>query len=124
MQFVAYSAASGMAFVVDAAVLMMLVIGWGLPPGIGAAVGFMAGLVLNFVLCRRVVFPQARHTGWSVQLGWFALSGLGGLIATAALVEVLVVHLRWPVLAAKLAAAGVVVVLNFYFRSTFVFKRG
>lgn len=123
MQFIAYSAASGIAFLADAGLLMAMVIWWGLPPGVAAAVGFTAGLVLNFALCRRVVFPAARKMKLSAQFGWFALSGLGGLIGTVVLVETLVGDLGWPVLVAKLLAAAVVIVLNFYFRSTFVFKR-
>lgn len=123
MQFVTYTMVSGIAFMADTLVLMMMVMAWGLPPGIGAAASFMVGLLLNFALCRRMVFPDTPKTGLSAQFGKFALSGLGGLVATVVLVETLVIHLGWPLLVAKFSAAGVVIVLNFYVRSTFVFKR-
>lgn len=121
MQLIAYTMVSGLAFVVDALVLLVAAQMWGVPAS--AAAGFLVGVIVNFVLCRQLVFPDARGVGFSTQFGGFVLSGMGGLLVTVVLVEALVTRLAWPLLIAKFSAAGVVVVLNFYFRSTFVFKR-
>lgn len=123
MQLIAYTMVSGLAFVVDALVLLVAAQMWSVPASASAAAGFLVGLIVNFVLCRQLVFPDARGVGFSTQFGGFVLSGMGGLLVTVVLVEALVTRLAWPLLIAKFSAAGVVVVLNFYFRSTFVFKR-
>ncbi|WP_058615712.1 GtrA family protein [Tepidimonas taiwanensis] len=122
MQLIAYILASSVAFAADTLALLLLAKLWLTPP-LSAAIAFVIGLLVNFVLCRQLIFPDSRQTDLPTQFGGFVLSGLGGLLLTVILIESLVSQLNWPLLLAKLFAAAGVVILNFYIRSTFVFKQ-
>ena len=123
MQFIGYTAASSLAFLFDVSLLLLLSGGWLLNPAVSAALAFMGGLTLNFLMCRYLVFRQARSGRADVQFGGFLLTGLAGLALTVLAVHVLVSIAGLSLLVSKLVAAAVVLVLNYVARAHFVFKR-
>jgi len=122
MQFIGYTAASSLAFLFDVSLLLLLSGGWLLNPAVSAALAFMGGLALNFLMCRYLVFRQARSGRADVQFGGFLLTGLVGLALTVLAVHVLVSIAGLSLLVSKLVAAAVVLVLNYVARAHFVFK--
>jgi putative flippase GtrA len=76
--------ASGLATAADTAILVALARGAGLRPGLAAAIGCLAGGLVNFVMTRSWVFtagdrawvPQALRYGVIVVGGGAAVSGL------------------------------------------------
>jgi len=123
MRFIGYTAASGLAFLFDVTLLFLLSHWWLLPPAASAALAFMGGLALNFMLCRHLVFQHARRGRANVQFGGFLLTGLAGLALTVMAVYTLVYIAGLSLLVSKLGAAAVVLVLNYGARARFVFQR-
>lgn len=121
--FGGYTVTSGVAFLIDLSVLLVCVEHLETSRSTGAAAGFVAGLLANFLLCRAFVFPCAAKPPFTEQFCRFALSGIAGLLATVILVEALAAHARLPLPLAKTLSAAVVLLTNFYIRSTYVFGR-
>jgi putative flippase GtrA len=96
----------GAATTVDTAVLVLLCWGAGLPAGLAAALGCLAGGVTNFAITRRAIFG-ARGRGWLEQAARYALLVVGGGAAVSAFAVAGLVALGLPLLVAK---AGAVVI--------------
>ena len=118
-EFLRYAIVGGLAFALDWS-LLRLSLSLGAHYPLATAIGFIAGLSLNYALCllwvwRGVGAPSVR--GFLV----FSLIGLGGLGLTEALMWLAVdlVHLSAPL--AKVPIAGLVLVWNFVLRRLFVF---
>jgi putative flippase GtrA len=123
MRFIGYTAASCLAFLFDVSLLLLLSDRWLPNPAMRAALAFMGGLALNFLMCRHLVFRQARSGRADVQFVGFLLTGLAGLALTVLAVHVLVSIAGLSLLVSKLGAAAVVLVLNYGARARFVFQR-
>jgi len=109
------------ATVVDYAVMIVLVSGFGAAAALGTAVGAASGGVLNFTLGRRWIFrrsdaeagPQARR---------YAMVSLGSLLLNTCGVHALAGVLHYPYVAARLAVSFAVSLLwNFPMQRSFVF---
>ena len=94
---------SGVATLVDTAILFALVHAIGFAPGPAALLGSLAGGAVNFAINRRWVFTSA-VAGWIGQaLRYFAIVVAGGAVVSAAAVAALCA-LGLPLLVAKAAA--------------------
>ena len=120
-EFRRYLVAGGLAFVVDWTVLH-LSIGLGIHYLAATALGFGAGLALNYVLCIAWVWRGTRATRLR-DFAVFAAIGLGGLLLTEGLMGLAVG--RWGIAApaAKFPVAALVLLWNFGLRRLLVFFR-
>jgi len=91
---------------------------------ISAAIGFTAGLLVNYVLSVTVVFRQHRMENRGAELLLFVGIGLIGLALNEGLMKVFVDSLRLDVAVAKLPATAVGFVFNFGARKLLLFSKG
>lgn len=120
-QFIHYSLVGGIAFVVDFA-LLSLVIFLGGHYLLATLVGFLAGLAVSYLLCVLWVWrgTQAK-TRRDMML--FSVIGVGGLLLTAALMWLCVDRFSLHPQVAKVLVAAMVLLWNFGLRRAFVFFR-
>lgn len=111
---------SVLAMVVDVGFLFLLV-ALGLSPLPAAVIGYLAGGVVQYILCSLWVFPNAPR---SVAVGFvaFTLLSLGGLAITGVTIHLL--HTTWclPLTVAKVVALGLAFNWNFFTRKFFLFQ--
>lgn len=121
LQFLRYVLVGGLAFVVDYAVLSGL-LHLDAHYMLATLAGFLAGLVVNYLLC---VFWVWRGTQAKTpkDILIFTLIGIGGLLLTALLMWVSVDLLAVDPQLAKLFIAALVLFWNFGLRRIFVFFR-
>ena len=121
-EFAGYFACSALALGLDTALYGMgLAAGLALPWA--AALGFVAGLVLAYVLSVRWVFRVRRVRQRWAEFAVFAAVGAAGLLLTEGLLWLSVTHYSMQPLIAKLLTAGGVFVFNFVARKTLLFSR-
>jgi len=121
LEFVKYFATSGAALGVDAGLLALGSAG-GLPYPAGAAIGFVAGLVVAYVLSTRWVFEaRSVKNGWA-EFGVFATIGVAGLALTELILWVAIDRLGWHLSVAKVCSAGLVFLFNFGARKALLFR--
>lgn len=102
--------------VVDFGTLVVLTEFFGVNYLIAAVCGFLAGLVVNFVLSERFVFSDPKLArGW-MRFGLFGLIGLIGLGLLTALMWLQVDVLGWHYVVAKVLATVIVYAWNFLAR--------
>ncbi len=116
-----YIVVGGLAFVVDWAVLR-LGIDLGAHYLLATALGFAAGLVLNYALSVTWVWRGTRATAWR-DFAVFTLIGIGGLLLTEGLMHLAVETGGLTATVAKPPIAGLVLLWNFGLRRIFVFFR-
>lgn len=122
-EFILYGFFSGLAFLVDFAILAMLV-EWGHWPYLAAAaVAFALGGLVAWRLSVRFVFRYRRISDQRVEAITFVLLGLVGLAANLGLLALGVECLHLHYLIAKLGAAACTVFLNFFVRRLVLFTR-
>ncbi len=121
---------SGLYFLVSAAALAVdysLLVGLTklahVPYLVSAAIGFAAGLLVNYALSVTVVFRQHRMENRGVELLIFVGIGLIGLALNEVLMKAFVDGLRLDVAVAKLPATAVGFVFNFGARKILLFSR-
>lgn len=131
-EFMRYVVVGGIAFVVDAGTLYLLkrfVLSGGSDWElfVCTALGFVAGLAVNYILSLVFVFKQKnnKNSGKSVA-GFliFAVVGLIGLGLTELGMYIGVQVWGWHVLITKVLVAGIVLVWNYAGRKIFVFGIG
>jgi putative flippase GtrA len=119
LELLRYIVVGGLAFVVDWSILRL-----GLHLGahylVATALGFAAGLALNYALCVAWVWRGTSATAWR-DFAVFALIGLGGLLLTGGLMRLAVESGGLSAPVAKLPVAGIVLLWNFGLRRLFVF---
>lgn len=116
-----YLLASLAALAVDFGLLVFLTHVAGVHYLISAAIGFSAGLVVNYALSVTMVFRQRRLRSRRLEfLGFFAI-GLLGLALNEALMKVFVDSFGLGVAVAKVPATGIGFVLNFVSRRALLF---
>ncbi len=119
LQFVRYICVGGVAAAVDTGVLYFLYASLGIHHLAAAAVGFAAGLIVNYLISVAWVFESSGKT--SEELLLFALIGIGGLAWTELILWAAVDVAQAPVLVGKGVALCLVLVWNFGMRKKFVF---
>jgi len=116
-----YGAVSAVALAVDMGLFLGLT-GSGLGAVPSAVAGYAAGLVVHFVLSSRLVFDAARTGKGRFRLiGEYVLSGIAGLLVTAATVAMLVEVAGLAPLPGKAAAVVLSFIVVFVIRRSIVF---
>jgi putative flippase GtrA len=95
----------------------------GLPYPVAAAIGFIAGLWIAYVLSVRFVFGERRLRDQRTEFMVFAAVGAGGLVLTELLLWALVGNAHWNAGVAKIATAGFVFCFNFGARKALLFTK-
>jgi putative flippase GtrA len=122
-QFIRYVLVGGAGFIVDFSVLVLLTESAGLHYLASAALAFLSGLSVVYMLSVRWVFHRRRFAGnASVEFQIFALVGIVGLVFNHALLWAFtdIIGLYYPF--SKLIAAGAILVWNFGARKLLLFR--
>lgn len=123
-QLIRYGLSGGLAFAVDFGVLWLLTDVCGLHYLIGAAAGYIAGLVITYLLSIRWIFDKRRMNSQVAEFGIFALIGLAGLLLTQGLMYVFTD--LWlgesHYLLAKVFTTVIVSLFNFLLKKYFLFR--
>lgn len=123
IQFFRYVFVGGCSFLVDAGVLWLCV-QLGMHYLFGACVGFVAGLICNFLLSRALVFrAQEARVGRALEFAGYALIGLVGLGLTEALLYFFTESVLLHYMLSKVIASAVVLFWNFFARKVLLYRR-
>lgn len=130
-EFFRYLLVGGLAFVIDSGVLALFkefVFSGGTPLElfICTALGFIAGLIANYVLSLLFVFKKSENKSSGKGVGAFvifALIGVIGLGLTELGMYIGVYVFKWHYIVTKILVAGAVLVWNYVGRKIFVFGR-
>lgn len=121
IQLFRYLLVGGTAFAVDFGLL------WGLTEWCGvhylfaAALSFIAGLTVNYLLSIRWVFSEHALHSCATEFSLFALIGVAGLGLNEAIIWIAAECLRCHYMASKIIAAAVVFFWNFLARKYLLF---
>lgn len=122
IQFLRYAAVGGAAFVVDFSMLYFLTEHLGVYYIGSATAGFLAGLVVNYLLCVFLIFDFRAINNPTHEFGIFAAIGIAGLVLNNSLIWSLTELAGFHYLASKLVAAVLVLVFNFTLRRQLLFS--
>lgn len=122
-EFVLYGIVSAVAFVADFTTLALLVEAGGWPYLPAAAIAFVFGSLIAWMLSVRYVFRYRRIDDRRVEAATFVVLGLAGLAANMALLAAGVEWLGLHYLLAKMAAGACTIFLNFALRRVVLFTR-
>lgn len=117
----------GLAFVVDAGVLHLLVGGAGLNPYAGRVLSFLCAVTFTWWLNRTLTFsvPKRMYASMLREWGHYLVTQLGGFAVNYAIFAVLVwaspVVRQWPVIGVAAGSLGGLL-LNFALASRYVFR--
>jgi len=122
VQLFRYGFVAAVAFAADFGSLAVLVSGFHVYYLVGAAIGFVLGLVVNYALSTIWVFSayERRNRWW--EFGIFALTGLIGLGLTELFIWLLTDFLRVYYLWSKVITAFIVVIWNFSARKILLYR--
>lgn len=122
VQFFRYVFVGGFAAIVDWAVLYVLT-KLGMHYLISAIFAFVAGLAVNFLLSKRMVFngQEARVRG-VVEFGAYAVTGVVGLGITELLLYLFTDKVGLHFILSKMIATAVVLVWNYLSRKLLIYK--
>ncbi len=122
VQFLRYLVVGGLAFVVDFCSLYVLTSQTGVHYLVSAAVGFLLGLIVNYVLSRTWVFPHRSVRSASLEFAIFSGIGLIGLGLNETGMWLLSSLAGMHYLIAKLCTTAVVFFWNFAARKLSLFR--
>jgi len=124
IEFIKYTAASAIALALDYSVYWVLAGRMGVSIGTAAAVGYVAGMVLAYVLLSSGVFTRRWLSGRrGIEAGLFAVSGLIGLVLTYVTATLFDRLAGGNLHEAKMAAVAVSFVSVYLFRKLVVFRQ-
>ena len=121
-EMVRYACVSAAGFAADLATLWLLAIQLGVYYLAAAAVGFVIGGLVVYVLSIRFVFNYRRLSSVSVESTTFVALGLIGLVANTGIIFIGVNHLGIDLLPAKLAASSATLFINYALRRLTLFS--
>lgn len=121
-QFLSYAAVGGTAFVVDFGMLYLLTEHFGIHYIVSATAGFLAGLIVNYVLCIWLIFEFRAIGKTSYEFGLFTAIGVAGLLLNNTLIWSLTELASFHYLTSKLIVAIVVLLFNFTLRRQLLFS--
>ena len=122
-QFLRYVMSGGFAFVVDFATLYALTEFAGLHYLLSATIGFLAGLVVNYLLCIWWIFEHRSQSDQRKEFTVFALIGVAGLALNNGLLFALTDLAGINYLLSKVAAAAFILFFNFLLRRHILFTQ-
>jgi putative flippase GtrA len=116
-----YTAVSALGFLIDIAILWILVrfLSWGYLRA--ATTSFVVGLLVGYVLSVNLVFKYRRLKNQRIEFASFAAIGVVGVVINAAAMSIGVKFLGLHYLLAKCGSAGFTFLLNFLARRQFLF---
>lgn len=118
-QFIRYIFVGGLAASVDTGSLYVLNSYFEVNYLTAAVIGFLLGLIINYIISILWVFESTGKT--KEELFLFTIIGVGGLIWTEAILWLSVNLAHTPVMIAKILALIIVLIWNFGMRKKFVF---
>ncbi len=121
-QFVRYVLVGGLAFLVDFGLYALLERVLEVHYQSAAVVGFMAGVATNYLLSIFWVFNKRSAASVWMEFVVFLIVGIVGMALNAAMLWALIDQATLDSLAAKVVAAGVVLVWNFSARKILLFS--
>lgn len=122
-QFLRYVMSGGLAFVVDFATLYALTEFAGLHYLLSATIGFLAGLVVNYLLCIWWIFEHRSQADQRKEFTVFALIGVAGLALNNGLLFTLTDLAGINYLLSKMVAAAFILFFNFLLRRHILFSQ-
>ena len=121
--FPRYLFASIVALAFDYAILLLLAHRTSLPAAASGALAYSAGAVIHYLLSRVCVFePGWLHDKRLSELAAFVLTGLAGLLITAAFLEAGTRLFAFPIPVSKTAAVGASFAATYLMRRRIVFR--
>ena len=123
-EFIAYGFATCLAFALDLGLLTLLVSRVHLHYALAAAISFMSGGALLYLLSVRFVFRFRRLANRSAEFSSFIAIGLVGVVIQTIVMLIAVESLHLHYLLGKVAAAGCTFVTNYLLRRTLLFSPG
>ncbi len=122
IQFFRYIFVGGFAFLADAAVLWFCEMFMNYM--IAAAIAFVVGLTVNYILSVRLVFSgNERITGKAAEFIIYGIIGAAGLVITEAVMYFFTDICGLYFLLSKIAAAAIVLVWNFAARKKILYSK-
>lgn len=123
IQFIRYCFVGGVAFIVDWLVMILLAETL-LHYLIATAFGFVAGLVTNYTLSKKMVFKKdSNKCGKVGEFTVYAIIGVMGLGLTELLMYLFTDKLAVHYIISKIIVAAIVLVWNFFARKLILYKR-
>lgn len=123
-EFVRYAMTSGVALAIDLSTFFFLLRVLDVNPYAAAAIGFLSGLVIAYLLSTKWVFNYRRMAQQSgKEFSVFVGIGLGGLLITQGVLWVGIEKLSLSAEASKIAAVGISFAFNYIMRKVILFSR-
>lgn len=123
IQFIRYCFVGGVAFIVDWLVMIVLTETL-LHYLVAVAVGFVAGLVTNYTLSKKMVFKKdSDKCGKVGEFAVYAIIGVMGLGLTELLMYLFTDKLEVHYIISKIIVAAIVLVWNFFARKLILYKK-
>ena len=122
-QLIRYGFVGGIAFVADYSSLYTLTEWFGLQYLVSAAVAFIIGLTINYLLSNWIVFSTHRLQNRWIEFAIFAVIGIIGLGLNEAIMYVCCEKIGMHYMVAKLISTALVFLWNFFVRKLTLFNQ-
>ena len=122
IQFVRYFFVGGIAFIVDFGSLYVFTAIFGIYYLISAAIAFILGLTVNYILCIKWVFTKRKLLSKQFEFGIFAIVGVVGLGINELIIWIFTDYIHFHYLISKIFSAVVVLIWNFSARKFLLFR--
>ena len=123
IQLLKYGVVGGIAFIVDYGLLLFLTEVCGFHHLVSAAISFIAGLAVNYILSQRYVFTEKRFSDWRIEFLIFSIIGVVGLGLNELIIYLLTDILGIHYMLGKLTSTVIVFLWNFIARKVLVFSK-
>lgn len=90
---------------------------------LAAPVGFVVGLLVNFLLAKLIVFKEDAKVDKKTEFIIYTLIGVVGLLFTEGLMFVFTEWLKFHPLISKVFAAGIVLIWNYVAKKFILYKK-
>jgi len=122
IQLFRYTFVGGVAFIVDFSLLFFLTEFFGVYYLISAAIAFLLGLAINYILSIVWVFSERTFRNKWFELGIFALIGIVGLGFNELFIWFFTEHIHFHYLLSKIVSTVFVYLWNFFARKSILFR--
>ncbi len=123
VQLLRYVLVGGLAFVIDYGSLFILTDYFEINYLISAAIAFVMGLLVNYVLSTIWVFTDSRLSNKMAEFSVFAIIGLVGLVLNEVIMYICSDILNIHYMVSKLCSTGMVFFWNFFGRKYILFTK-
>ena len=123
VQLFRYVLVGGLAFVIDYGSLFVLTEYFGVNYLLSAAIAFVLGLMVNYLLSTIWVFTESRLNNKMAEFSVFAFIGLVGLVLNEVIMYICSDILNIHYMVSKLCSTGIVFFWNFFGRKYILFTK-